>query len=106
MRPARSGSTLTVRLTPTSPPTPVRRKPKRQIDRREVGGRDDDEQREAAAAVGRHPRRDEADGLQREALEVELHDAGVLAVGRVVEQVAAAAHDLGVDDQADAARAP
>ena len=73
-----------------------------EVDRQEVG-RDHHQQRVALASA-RELRGEQADGLQRDALEVELDDAGVLLLGRIVVQVAAAGDDRGVDDEADAAR--
>ncbi len=77
--------------------------PEGEVDGREVGGLDQQQQREAGAAVGQLGG-DEPDRLQRDALEVELQDAGVLAAGRVAEEVAATRDDLSVDQQADPAR--
>ena len=87
------------------PPMPSSVNPRPQRNRPEVLGGDEDDQRVAAAAVG-HPRRDQAERLERHLLaKRELHRAGVQAARLVAIQEPAAGHDAaGVDRQPDAGR--
>ena len=86
--PARSASTATVRLIPSSPPTPTSMKPRPELHRRELGGHDH-QQREAGLAAGQ-ARREEPDRADRDPLELQLHLARVLAALGIEREEAAA----------------
>ena len=102
--PSISGWNSIVRFSPSKPADGQQREAKAQLNSRAEVGRQDDEQREAARAVG-HFCGDEPDGGDRqEVRDLELQGARILAAGGIDVEVAAALHDARIYGETDAVR--